>query len=106
MKIIEQLRAKLAAVGATLDEGDGYTLNCDAPSGYVWQANDCTTIAIHVANNSQSWASEAIRKDGMPRLKMGLRKVTDTDERDSYRYDLGDDTWGAADDAPETIPFN
>lgn len=102
--MIDDLRAKLAAVNATLDAGD-YTLNCDAPSGYIWVANSGHTIAIHYATNSQSWLAKAIREDGLPRLKMGLMKVIDPDTIEAMRHDLDDDTWGAPMDAPEWIKW-
>jgi hypothetical protein len=104
MKIIDQLRAKLATVGATLDEGD-HVLNCDAPSGYVWASTDCRAVPITYANHSQTWAVEAIRLEDKDRLAMGLRKVTDEKELAAIRWDTGEDDWGAPADAPERIAW-
>ena len=46
MKCIDKLRADLKAIGAELDgdERDN-VLNCDAPRGYVWAANDCGAVS-------------------------------------------------------------
>lgn len=104
MKLVNQLQAKLATVGATA-ENDGYTLHCDAPSGYVWRANGGTCIAIPYANNSQSWLASALREDGYKRLSMGLVKVVDQERLKSIRFELGDDSWGAPDGAPDRIDF-
>lgn len=106
MKLIEQLRAQLESIGASLDDKscEG-TLNCDAPSGYVWRANGCTCIAIQWANHSQSWLSKALKEDGLPRLRMGLSKVTDAKEIAETRHLLDDDSWGASIEAPETIAW-
>jgi len=96
MKCIEQLKSWLAERGATLDEQAECFLNCDAPSGHVWVANDCTAYHIDIANNGgQRWTAEAIR-EALPALKLGLRKVTDPAELAEFRHLLGDDTWGAA----------
>ena len=103
MKAIERLKAQLEKIGATLDPATDYTLNCDTPSGYVWRANGCTCIAIHYATNRQSWLVQALREDGLPRLRMGLVKVTDERELAGWRHDLDDDTWGAPADAPGFI---
>ena len=105
MKCIELLREELVKVGATLDEGAGYTLCCDAPSGYQWVANDNHCIAIQGATNSQTWFAKAIKEDGLPRLKLGLQKVTDPEEIAAFRHDLDDATWGAPADAPDFIPW-
>jgi len=106
MKCIEKLRADLAAIGATLDEGDGYVLNCDAPSGYVWAATGCTAIPIQVRNNGgQSWVAQAIADERKDRLAMGLEKVTDPKELAGHRWELGDDTWGAPADAPDKVEW-
>jgi hypothetical protein len=104
VKTIENLRAKLAVMGATLDEGAGYALNCDAPVGYVWAANGCGTITIVHATNSQSWLAKAVRAE-MPALRMGLR-LADADERAEIEWNNGDDVpWVAPAGSPETIPF-
>lgn len=106
MKLIEQLKSKLAVVGAALDEQNmDTTLNCDAPSGYVWVANGCHCLAIQYATNRQTWLAQALREDGYPRLKMGLEKITDEKEIAAFRHDLDDDTWGAPDNAPERIEW-
>jgi hypothetical protein len=103
MKAIEQLRERLALIGATLDDGE-YSLHCDAPKGYIWRANGTPTLSIHYATNSQSWLVEAIRME-MPNLKMGLEKVTDPAELAEIRHNQDDDTWGAPENAPERIEF-
>lgn len=103
MKTIEQLRADLARVGATLDEGNGYALNCDAPSGYVWAASGTTCICISCATNSQTFFAAAINADGLPRLRMGLRKVVGVEEIVEIRHLLDDDSWGAGEAAPMVI---
>lgn len=105
MKVIELLKSKLALIGATLDEGDGYVLNCDAPSGYVWRATGCHAVPIQCATNCQTWFSKAIREEMKDRLAMGLQKVTDAEELAAFRHDLGDDAWGAPTDAPDYIPW-
>ena len=104
MKVINDLRKTLKTIGATLDEGAGYVLNCDAPSGYVWRANGCCALPIQCATNSQTWYAKAIREE-MPSLKMGLEKVTDPAEIAEKRHELGDDTWGAPADAPDRIEW-
>lgn len=104
MKLVNQLRAKLESIGASLEETD-YTLHCDAPSGYVWRANGCACIAIHYATNRQTWLADAIRNDGLPRLSLGLEKVTAPADIEAHRYELGDDTWGAPDSAPDKIAW-
>ena len=103
MKCITQLRTDLARVGATLDEGDGYVLNCDAPAGYVWAATGCTSIPIQCATNSQSWYAKAIADERKDRLAMGLTKVTDPAELAEIRHMQDDDTWGAPVGAPDKI---
>lgn len=103
MKVIFKLRQQLASMGATLDVSD-YSLNCDAPIGYVWTANGCCAYSIPYATNSQQWLSEAIRAE-MPSLKLGLRKVTDPDEIAEKRFELGDDEWGAPENAPDVIKW-
>ncbi len=100
MKLIERLRERLATVGATLDAND-YTLNCDAPPGYVWNANGETNLAIHYATNSETWLAQALREEE-PNLRMGLRLATE-DELPRIRWDLGEDTWGAPAGAPEAL---
>lgn len=106
MKLIEQLRKQLEKIGATLDDtSNEQTLNCDAPSGYVWRANGCCCIAIQFATNRQTWLAQALREDGLPRLKMGLKKVTDPEEVAAKRHELDDDTWGAPADAPDRIEW-
>lgn len=103
MKQIEQLRAALAKIGATIDATE-YTLNCDAPKGYVWSANLEPNYAIHYATNSESWLTQAIKEE-LPALKMGLDKVTDPDELAGIQYDLDDDAWKAEEGAPEHISW-
>ncbi len=106
MKCIDKLREDLAQIGATLDEGDGCVLNCDAPNGYVWASTDCLAIPIQIMNCSgQTWAAKAIAEERKDRLAAGLRKVTDPKELADRRWDLDDDNWGAPADAPDTIPF-
>ena len=103
-KTLTRLRAQLALIGATLDD-DGYTLQCDAPSGYVWNANNECTIPIRYASNSQSWLVLAIKEDGMDRLRLGLHKVTNAADLAARRFELGDDSWGASSEAPETLEW-
>lgn len=74
LKVVMELKRKLESIGATLDYGDGYVLNCDAPSGYVWAANGCHAIPIQCASNSQSWYAKAISEEYKDRLAMGLKK--------------------------------
>lgn len=103
VKAIEQLRAKLKSIGASLDDTSDYTLQCDAPAGYVWASIDCMAYPIHYATNSQSWLAQAIR-DELPSLKMGLRKVTG-DELAECKHLQGDDQWQAGPDAPDFIAW-
>ena len=44
-------------------------------------------------------------EDGLPRLKIGLDKVTDPEEIAMHRHELDDDTWGAPADAPDRIEW-
>jgi hypothetical protein len=103
MKAIEQLRQKLTAIGATLDDSGGYALHCDAPRGYVWSANGNAGLTIHYATNQQSWLAQAIR-DEMPALRMGLR-LADEAEREQVEWSNDDGPWIASDDAPASIPW-
>lgn len=93
MKAIEKLREQLAQVGATLDDSGGYTLYCDAPAGYVWSANDCATLSIAYATNSQTWLTQAI-KDATPDLAKGLRLASEEELAD-IRHSNDDDTIAA-----------
>lgn len=104
MKCIEQLKIAAATVGATLDENTDYSLNLDAPSGYVWIANRCTCIHEQAATNSQSWYSQAV-KSVIESASMGLMKVTDPKEIAEMRHLLDDDSWGAAGDAPDKLEW-
>lgn len=106
MKLIDNLKIQLTRIGATLDPDCDYTLNCDAPKGYVWRANGCTCISIHYATNRQSWLAKALQDDGLPRLKMGLEKVTDIEQLNAIQHDLGDDNWKADDNAPNIINWD
>ena len=99
-KLIERLRERLGKVGATLDAND-YTLNCDAPPGYVWAANGETNLAIHYATNSETWLVQALREEES-NLRMGLRLAT-AEELPYIRHGLDEDTWGAPTGAPEEL---
>lgn len=104
MKTLDNLRRKLESVGATMEEFDCFVV-CDSPSGYVWRSTGGTALTIRYRNVvGQSWLAEELRRE-MPNLKMGLCKITDTKQLDQWRWDLGDDTWGASSDAPEIIEF-
>lgn len=105
MKVIDSLRAKLESIGATLDEGAGYVLCCDAPKGYVWKANEMPCVSIQCATNSQSWYAEAIRDEERLQLSMGLKKVTNEAELKSIQWDIDDDSWCANADAPDFIAW-
>jgi hypothetical protein len=105
MKLIDQLRQQLEAVGATLDVGDT-ALYCDAPPGYVWAANDCACLPVTYANHSQTWLAKALREDAYPQLALGLNKVTDPAHLAQLQHDLGDDDWFAPEDAPNHIPWH
>lgn len=104
MKAIEQLRTKLAAIGATLDDSGGYSLHCDAPRGYVWVANGMVGISIHYASNHQTWLAKAIREE-MPAFRMGLR-LADEKEQVEIEYNNDDGPWIAPDGAAEMIQFS
>lgn len=105
MKTLNQLRQKLESIGATLDEKAEQFVVCDSPSGYVWRANGHTALTIQYRNNGgQSWMAEALRQE-LPGLRMGLVKVTDEKRLAALRWDLDDDTWGAAENAPERIEW-
>ncbi len=103
MKLIESIRRRLASIGGTLDDGE-YTLNLDAPSGYVWRANGEPNYPIHYATNSQSWLAKALREEA-DALNMGLEKVTDAKRLEEIQWNLGDDDWIAAPDAPMTLEW-
>ena len=100
MKLIERLRERLAKVGATLDATD-YTLNCDAPPGYVWNANGETNLAVHYATNSETWLAQALREEES-NIRMGLRLAT-PEELPDIRHGLDDDAWGAPDGSPQEL---
>jgi hypothetical protein len=102
-RAIATLRAQLRSIGAELD-ADEYTLNADAPDGYVWAATGCRTVCIPWASNSQTWASVAIRA-AMPILRAGVVKVTDPEDLARHQWETGEDTWGAAPDAPDQIAW-
>ena len=105
MKMIKDLQRKLESIGATLDTQAEQFVVCDSPSGYVWRANGNTSLTIQYKNNGgQSWLAQALR-DEMPNLKMGLEKVTDEKRLAEIRWDLGDDSWGAPEDAPDIIEW-
>lgn len=106
MKAIDNLRAQLARIGATLDDTP-YSLHCDAPQGYVWRANGETGYSIHYASNSQSWLTAALKEE-LPALKMGLRKCTPEETIEiNFSHGLGGEgeepAWIAPDDAPSEI---
>lgn len=103
MKAIDQLKATAEKIGVTLDVTD-YDIHCDAPSGYVWRANDLPSLHIHYASNSETWLMVALRESKSD-LLMGLEKVTDAERLAEHRWNLDDDAWGAAPDAPETISW-
>lgn len=103
MKAIDQLAAKMRAIGGSLDPYDDF-LCLDAPPGYVWVSNGNPSMTIRFANSSQTWLIEAIKLE-MPNLKMGLTKVTDSKRLEEIRWDLGDDGWGASDAAPARIEW-
>ena len=94
MKTVEKLKAKLASIGANLDESN-FIYHCDAPSGYVWAATGCRIIVIQYSNTKgQCWVDDAISK-AMPEINQGLQRVTDPGEIERHRYETGDDEWGA-----------
>lgn len=105
MKTIKRLREKLESIGASLDERADNFIVLDAPSGYLWRSNGCTSITIYYRNNAgQSWLAQAMR-DEMPSLKMGLEKITSEKELAKHRWSLDDDTWGAPENAPVFIAW-
>lgn len=95
MKLIEQLRAKLSLMGATLDfDRENTCLYLDAPSGYVWKSTGTRALALQWANNNgQTWLAKALRDDAN-RWQAGLEKVTEPEEIAAHRWDEGDDSWG------------
>lgn len=103
MKMIETLRAELAAMGATLDDSGGYSLHCDAPRGYVWNANGMVGFSIHYATNSESWLAEAIRAE-KPALRMGLR-LADEAGRVEIEWNNDNGPWVPVPGAPERIEW-
>src|ERR1039457_1397717 len=104
MKQIDQLRAQLEEIGATLDD-NGYILFFDAPSGYVWGANGDGTYSVLYLEDDRSFLTKAIREEALPALKMGLKKVTDPKKIERIRYEQDDDSWGAPASAPATIAW-
>lgn len=104
MKAIDQLEAKMRAIGGSLDQYDDFFC-LDAPSGYVWCCNGNPSITIHFANGAgQTWLTEAIKME-MPNIRMGLEKVVDNKRLEEIRWDLGNDGWGAPDSAPSKIDW-
>ena len=69
------------------------------------RATETCCLAIQYATNRETWLAQALREDGLPRLKMGLDKVTDPEEIAMHRHELDDDTWGAPADAPDRIEW-
>ena len=102
-KIIDDLRTKITAIGGTLDAGD-YSLHLDAPAGYVWRANGMPSLSIHYATNSESWLTQAVRAE-RDNLHMGLQRETDEARLAEIRWDLGEDDWDAAPDAPARLEW-
>lgn len=104
MKAIERLKTRLEKYGVTIDEYED-TFYVDAPRGYKWWATDTHTLAVRWRNESgQTWLRDAL-KSLEEDIKDGLEKVIDPAELEATRWDMGDDTWGAAPDAPERIEF-
>jgi hypothetical protein len=102
-KLLDRLRARLARVGAELDDqGMPQFCNLDAPRGYLWACNGCMTIVVTCGNRSQTWLAEALR-DTESELAMGLDKVTDPDELARCRHDYDDAGWQAPADAPDHL---
>lgn len=102
-KIIDTLRAKIESLGGKLDDTD-YTLNLDAPSGYVWRANGEPNLAIHYATNRESRLAKAVTAE-QSSLAMGLEKVTDAEQLADIRWSLDDDNWGAPAGAPDRLEW-
>lgn len=105
-RLIKKLKLQLEAIGGSLDylENAG-TLVCDAPSAYVWKANNHTSYSIAYLNRSgQTWLAQAMRIE-MPALKLGLRKITDPKEIAQYRHDLDDESWDSDSNTPEQLTF-
>lgn len=103
MKCIENIKLRYAApLGATLDEDCEGVLILDAPSGYEWTANGCTSLAAPCSNHSQTFFEVACR-DLAERARMGLDLVTDPATIAMYRHEKGDDTWGAPAGSPVRI---
>lgn len=87
MKAIEQLKAKAAKVGVSVDDGAGYCINLDAPAGYRWNANGCTVISEPSANNSRTWYVKACKE--MERMAtMGLELITDAKEIEVIEWEM------------------
>lgn len=105
MKCINQLKAKAALIGATIDEDslNNGILILDAPMGYVWQGSGEPSFSDTCGNRSQTWFTEACRY--VERNNGGLRKVTDPEELARIRWDQDNDTWGAPAGAPKTIEW-
>lgn len=101
MKCIDQLRADLEAVGASLDVDD-YTLNLDATPGYTWNASGASCICIPYASNSQQWATQAVRQ-ARHEAGQGMTKCTPEESADIEHARAED--WTAPADADDIIPF-
>lgn len=103
VKTIDKLREEMERIGGTVED-TGYDIHLDAPSGYVWRANNLTSYTIHYANNSQSWLAKAVKIEKAG-LRMGLEKVSDAKQIERIRFDLGDDSWGSPDAANQRLSF-
>lgn len=103
MKLINQLKQKMEALGGGLDEyEDFFCLDC--PTGYVWRSNGNRSMSIQFANHSQTWLAQAIKGE-MDNIRMGMEKVTDPKRLAELQWDLGDDNWVAPSTAPERLAW-
>jgi hypothetical protein len=102
MVAIAKLERRLARVGASIDPDRDRVLSLDAPPGYVWRASGGPCYQIPFSVRGQSWLSAALR-EAEPALALGLLRVSDPDELQRLRFELGDPGWAAADDAPDKL---
>jgi len=101
MKLIDQLKTKMEALGGSLDEyEDFFCLDC--PSGYVWRSNGNTSMSITFSNGSETWLAKAIRME-MDNIRMGMEREDKPERIAEIRHLLDDDTWGAPTTAPEAL---
>jgi hypothetical protein len=100
MKCHDRIVRLAETVGASLDHERDYNLIVDAPAGYVWDDNFCSTLCEAAECYGQTWHTDACNELAS-RMRMGLTKC-DPQQSAEIAYDR-DELWTAPADAPETL---